>query len=179
MPTYTHVYTHTHTHTHTHIHTHAHTHTYLQTNTHTHSHTHTHTHTHTHIRADARNSIEGEVKSAFAAMGWLWLVGSIKLYVSFAKEPYKRNYVLQKRPIILSILLIVATPYSQVETKLDSTRNMTHYFYHDVGLTLINLLFREYPIKLIIKQFFFSLKINFCWPKFTANCIWWQSYYFE
>jgi len=30
-------------------------------------------------------------------------VGSIKLQVSFAKEPYKRNDILQKRPIILSI----------------------------------------------------------------------------
>jgi len=26
------------------------------------------------------------------AMGWLRLVGSLKLYVSFAKEPYKRDY---------------------------------------------------------------------------------------
>jgi len=32
-----------------------------------------------------------------------------KLYVSFAKEPYKRDYILQNRPIILSLLLIVAT----------------------------------------------------------------------
>jgi len=43
-------------------------------------------------------------------MGWLQLVGSIKLYVSFAKETYKRDDILQKRPIILSILLTVATP---------------------------------------------------------------------
>jgi len=53
-------------------------------------------------------------------MGWLQLVGSIKLYVSFAKEPYKRDDILQKRPIILSILLIAATPYSQ-ETQQCST----------------------------------------------------------
>jgi len=33
-------------------------------------------------------------------MGWLRLVGSLKLYVSFAKEPYKRDDILQKRPII-------------------------------------------------------------------------------
>jgi len=46
-------------------------------------------------------------------MGWLWLVGSIKLYVSFAKEPYKRDDILQKRPIISSILLTVATPYAR------------------------------------------------------------------
>ena len=44
-------------------------------------------------------------------IGWFQLVGSIKLLVSFAKEPYKRDYILQKRPTILSILLIVATPY--------------------------------------------------------------------
>ena len=43
-------------------------------------------------------------------MGWLWLVGSIKLQVSFAKEPYKKHENLRKRPIILSILLTVATP---------------------------------------------------------------------
>jgi len=46
-------------------------------------------------------------------MGWLRLVGSIKLLVFFAKESYKRDYTLQKRPIILSILLTVATPSSQ------------------------------------------------------------------
>jgi len=28
---------------------------------------------------------------------WLRLVGSLKLNVSFAKEPYKREYILQKR----------------------------------------------------------------------------------
>ena len=33
-------------------------------------------------------------------MGWLMLVGSIKLLVSFAKEPHKRDAILQKRPII-------------------------------------------------------------------------------
>ena len=43
-------------------------------------------------------------------MGWLRLVGSLKLQVSFAKEPCKIDFVLQKRPIILRSLLIVATP---------------------------------------------------------------------
>ena len=47
----------------------------------------------------------------FHTMGWLRLVGSIKLQGSFAKEPYKRDYVLQKRPVMLSVLLTVATPY--------------------------------------------------------------------
>jgi len=36
-----------------------------------------------------------------AAVGRLRLVGSFKLYVSFAKEPIKRDDILQKRPVIL------------------------------------------------------------------------------
>jgi len=40
------------------------------------------------------------VRVGDGAMGWLWLVGSIKLYVSFAKEPYDRDDILQKRLII-------------------------------------------------------------------------------
>jgi len=50
----------------------------------------------------------------FSGMGWLRLVGSLKLSVSFAKEPYKRDYILQKRPVILRSLLIVATPYVDI-----------------------------------------------------------------
>ena len=46
--------------------------------------------------------------------GWLCLVGSFKLKDSFAKEPYKRDYILQKRPINLRSLLIVATPYQDM-----------------------------------------------------------------
>jgi len=63
-------------------------------------------------------------------MGCLWIVGSIKLYVSFAKETYKRDDILQKRPIILSILLTVATDgvatrwagYDGVATKLKKVK---------------------------------------------------------
>jgi len=43
-------------------------------------------------------------------MGWLRLVGSIKLQVSFAEYPLFYRALLQKRPIILSILLTEATP---------------------------------------------------------------------
>ena len=41
-------------------------------------------------------------------MGWLRLGGSLKIQVSFAKKPYKRDYILQKRPMILGSLPIVA-----------------------------------------------------------------------
>ena len=55
--------------------------------------------------------------TACITMGWLRLVGSSKKQVSFAKEPYTRDAILQKRPIILRSLLIVATPH--VHTQLD------------------------------------------------------------
>ena len=50
-------------------------------------------------------------------MGWLRSVGSLKLQVSFAKEPYKRDDILQERPIFLRSLLIVATPQPFVYVK--------------------------------------------------------------
>ena len=43
-------------------------------------------------------------------MGLLRYVGFLKLYVSLAKEPYKIDNILQKRPIIVRSLMIVATP---------------------------------------------------------------------
>jgi len=44
-------------------------------------------------------------------MGWLLLVGSIKLQVSFAEYSLFDRALAQKRPIILSILLTEAIPY--------------------------------------------------------------------
>jgi len=49
-------------------------------------------------------------------MGWLRWVGSLKLQVSFAKEPYKRDNILQKRLTNLRSLLIAATPYGVIYT---------------------------------------------------------------
>ena len=43
-------------------------------------------------------------------MGWFRLVGSSKSQVSFTEETYKKDDILQKSPIILRSLLIVATP---------------------------------------------------------------------
>ena len=42
-------------------------------------------------------------------MGWLQCVGALKLQASFGKEPYKRDDILQKRPIVLRSLLMVPT----------------------------------------------------------------------
>ena len=38
--------------------------------------------------------------STICSMEWLRLVGSIRVQVSFAKEPYKRDAILEKRPTI-------------------------------------------------------------------------------
>ena len=58
------------------------------------------------------------VTTIWSDMGWLRLVGSLKLQVSFAKEPYKRDDILQKRPIILRSLLIVAPPHIRLHSEL-------------------------------------------------------------
>jgi len=50
-------------------------------------------------------------EAIIAYMGCLRLVGSLKLWVSFAKEPYKRDYILQKRSIFMRSLLLMATPH--------------------------------------------------------------------
>ena len=43
-------------------------------------------------------------------LGWLWLVGSFKIQVSFAEYNLLYRALLQKRPMFLGSLLIVATP---------------------------------------------------------------------
>ena len=58
--------------------------------------------------------------------GWLRLVGSLKSQVSFAKEPCKRDFILQNRPVILRSLRIVATPYTlTLELGCDLARRAT------------------------------------------------------
>ena len=47
-------------------------------------------------------------------MGWLRLVDSFKLQVSFAEYSLFYGALLQRRPVILRSLLIVATPYPQI-----------------------------------------------------------------
>jgi len=49
-------------------------------------------------------------------IGWLRLVGLSKLQVSFAEYSLFYRALLQKRPIILRSLLIVATPYRVAKT---------------------------------------------------------------
>jgi len=59
---------------------------------------------------------------AASPMGWLRLVGSLKLQVSFAEYRLFYRALLQKRPVILRSLLIVATPYVGKEARSGELR---------------------------------------------------------
>ena len=50
-------------------------------------------------------------------MGWLRLVGSLKLYLSLEDIGLFGRDLLQKRPKILRSLLIIATPYTDAVTR--------------------------------------------------------------
>jgi len=56
------------------------------------------------------NGLRGTTYSNVWHMGWLRLVGALKLYVSFAEYSLFYRALLQKRLIILRSPLIVATP---------------------------------------------------------------------
>jgi len=96
-----------------HTHTHTSTRTRTQTHMHTHTHTRTHTHTHTLTHKHGYTNTQPLCVCMSGAMGWLRLVGSIKLYVSFAVYRLFYRDLLQKRPMIFSILLTDATPYAR------------------------------------------------------------------
>jgi len=55
----------------------------------------------------------------------LCITNSSKWWVSFAKESYKRDNILQKRPIILRSLLIVASPQAN-ESRHTDEQGMSH-----------------------------------------------------
>jgi len=86
-------------------------------------------------------------------MAWLRLVGSLKLQVSFAKEPCKRDYILQRRPNILRSLLIAATPYVVYMCHMYVCHNHSYvcrvcHVNHDRGsFAKIALLKRRYSAK--------------------------------
>ena len=59
-------------------------------------------------------------------MEWLWSVGSIKLQVSYAKEPYRRDNILHKTPIILLILGAIASEYPIRTISAPNVANGSH-----------------------------------------------------
>jgi len=81
---------------------------------------------HTYIYMSQTTQLVSVLMSA-ETTGWLRLVGSIKLYVSFAEYSLFYRSLLQKRPIILSILLTEATPYPpKIGLSVTSHTRMSH-----------------------------------------------------
>jgi len=60
------------------------------------------------------NALSDILTSTCICIGWLWSVGSIKLYFFFAEYRLFDRALLQKRTIILSILLTEATPFQKI-----------------------------------------------------------------
>jgi len=126
--------THTHTHSHT-THTPLRAHTYIyrsiewieqSINTHQHTRTHAHTThtTHTIYLHRSNNNCTYDSHSFFINLKFRMIsqFGNINRD-SFAKETYKTDDILQKRPIILRSPLIVATPY-----QFAISNNMSQFF---------------------------------------------------
>jgi len=73
-------------------------------------------------------------------MRWLRLAGFLRLYVSFVEYSLFYRALLQKRPIILRSLLIIATPYvntlsyAQVATHTHTYNRSKAYFFNDTLL---------------------------------------------
>ena len=78
---------------------------------------------HTYVCRLLATFTSGNTCWAVSCMGWLRLVGSLKLWVSFAEYSLFYRARLQKRPIILSILLTVATPYQWVVLRMIKSCN--------------------------------------------------------
>jgi len=102
-------------------------------------------------------------------MGWLRLVGFLKLQVSLAKEPYKRDHVLQKRPVIWSSLLIVATPYTTVTFMFPVTTFTEHKFHAYVAVTILTR--HNFHIDRMRHNFGLVRSMCVCVPVFL-RCFW-------
>jgi len=74
-------------------------------------------------------------ESAPPCMRWLRLAGSLKTEVCFAKEPYKRDDILQKRPIFSRSLLIIATPKQHRSRLIRDSLTCVHNSCVDVDMT--------------------------------------------
>jgi len=94
-------------------------------------------------------------------MRWLMLVGSIKLQISFTKEPHKRDAILQKRPIILSMsflarpspqtmgwLMLVASIKLQVSFAKEPHKRDAILQKRPIILTILLIVATPYPLKI-------------------------------
>jgi len=97
----------------------------MQIHAHTHSHTHTHTHSHTRIfsvsLSHTHTFLDGYCSTVQGLLDWfeadlgfteLWFIQIdlcvLCVFVLNAKEPYKRDNILQKRPVFSRSLLTLS-----------------------------------------------------------------------
>jgi len=88
----------------------------------------------------------------YMSIRWLRWVGSLKIYVSFAKEPYKRDYILQKRLLFSRSLLIIATSYEY----MDISMRMACFLYSR-GRVRKSLLYEEYLLHTYVRTYAMSI----------------------
>jgi len=102
----------------------------------------------------------------WADMGWLRLVGSLKLQVSFAEYCLFYRSLLQKRPVIWRSLLVAATPHgwfifhmwmSHVQHMNESCRTKEWVMSH-IGISHINMCRSHVTYSLL-----FLLPASGCW----------------
>jgi len=81
-----------------------------------------------------------------------------------AKEPYKRDYILQVRPIIFRSLLIVATPYHQLAVGSCHQKNYIGHSYHkrEYILQKRSIIFRSL---LIVATPYHQLAVGSCYQQ--------------
>jgi len=73
-------------------------------------------------------------------MGWLRLVGSLKLYISLKNIGLFCRALLQKRPIILRSLLTIATPYRRCQFACSA---QPHFFFWTLYLLFVRRVERK------------------------------------
>ena len=142
------------------------------THTHTHTHTHAHIHTHTHTVPHLTDVLETTCFRFYAwyesylddmhHIAWLRSVGSFKLYVSFAKDTYKRDDILQKRRIIIWSLLIVATPYESYLDEALSRVHLSDFHVWDTNPTWTGLAFPLSRVHLRESHVCYMTRLHWC-----------------
>jgi len=97
-------------------------------------------------------------------MGWLWLVGSLKTYVSFAEYSLFHRALLQKSPMFLGSLLIVVTSYRHLNPC--NLRFLSVYVSASVSASLRVSAFR-FCVLYYMRCLCWSLQTDLFWFWFT------------
>jgi len=87
-----------------------------------------------HVTCTSQLTVSSETLTSLTSMGWLRLLGSLKLQVSYVEYGLFYRALLQKKPIILRSLLTEATPY------------MSHESSHIIRVSLKIEIFAEYSL---------------------------------